>query len=120
MKIAYIKVAVFVSVIAAFFLPHFRPLESDGDNMLTVYLNGVQVGVMGDIEEADECLIAARRELAGSSDEMVLAESDLTLPGQIALRKYHLITAARKFFSGRDQAFVRLPDISHHTHLHTV
>ncbi|MDE7246465.1 MAG: M23 family metallopeptidase [Lachnospiraceae bacterium] len=85
MKIAYIKVAVFVSVIAAFFLPHFQTLESDGDNMFTVYLNGVQVGVMGDIEEADECLIAARKKLAGSSDEMVLAESDLTWEGQEVL-----------------------------------
>lgn len=78
MKIAYIKVAVFVSVIAAFFLPYLQTLESDGDNMFTVYLNGMQVGVMGDIEEADECLIAARKELACSSEEMVLAESDLS------------------------------------------
>ncbi len=85
MKIAHIKVAVFVSVIAAFFLPHLQTLESDGDNMFTVYLNGVQVGVMGDIGEVDECLITARKELAGSSDEMVLAESDLTWEGQEVL-----------------------------------
>lgn len=85
MKIAYIKVAMFVSVIAAFFLPYFQTLESDGDNLFTVYLNGIQVGVMGDIAEVDKCLIAARKELAGSSDEMVLAESDLTWEGQEVL-----------------------------------
>ena len=85
MKIAYIKVAVFVSVIAAFFLPHLQTLESDGDNIFTVYLNGVQVGVMGNIAEVDECLIEARRELAGSSDEMVLAESDLSWEGSEVL-----------------------------------
>lgn len=84
-KIAYIKVAVFASVIAAFFLPQRQPLESEGDNLFTVYLNGVQVGVMGNIEEADECLVAARKELAGSSDEMVLAESELSWQGEEVL-----------------------------------
>lgn len=85
MKIAYIKVAVLACVIAAFFLPNFQTLESDGDNMFTVYLNGMQVGVMGDIGEVDECLIAARKKLAGSSDEMVLAENDLIWEGQEVL-----------------------------------
>ncbi len=85
MKIAYIKVAVLASVIAAFFLPCFQPFEREGENIFTVYLNGMQVGVMGDIEEVDECLIAARKKLAGSSEELVLAESDLTWEGREVL-----------------------------------
>lgn len=85
MKIAYIKVAVFASIAAAFFLPCFQPLESEGDNLFTVYLNGMPIGVMGDVEEADECLIAARKTLAASSDEMVLAESDLSWEGEEVL-----------------------------------
>lgn len=40
---------------------------------------------MGDIEEADDCLIAARKRLAGSSDEMVLAESEMTFEGDEVL-----------------------------------
>ena len=84
-KIAYIKVAVFVSVIAAFFLPQRQSLESTGDNSFTVYLNGVQVGVMGDIEEVDECLIAARKQLASGSEEIVLAESELSWEGEEVL-----------------------------------
>ena len=85
MKIAYIKVAALACVAAAFFLPNMQTLESDGDNLFTVYLNGMQVGVLGDIEEADECLIAARKTLAASSDEMVLAESDLSWEGREVL-----------------------------------
>ena len=85
MKIAYIKVAVFASVVAAFFLPNMQTFKSDGDNLFTVYLNGMCVGVMGNVEEADECLIAARKELASSSDEMVLAESDLSWEGKEVL-----------------------------------
>ena len=85
MKIAYIKVAVLAIIAAAFCLPHMQRLESTGDNIFTVYLNGTQVGIMGDIEEADDCLIAARKRLAGSSDEMVLAESEMTFEGDEVL-----------------------------------
>ena len=85
MKIAYIKVAVLTSIAAAFFLPSMQTLESDGDNLFTVYLNGMQVGIMGNVEEADECLIAARKTLAASSDEMVLAESELSWEGEEVL-----------------------------------
>ena len=75
----------FVSVIAAFFLPQLQTMESTGDNSFTVYLNGVQVGVMGDIEEVDECLIAARKQLASDSEEIVLAESELSWEGEEVL-----------------------------------
>ncbi|MCM1266929.1 MAG: M23 family metallopeptidase [Bacteroidales bacterium] len=85
MRIAYIKVAAFACIVAAFFLPQRQSLESTGDNYFTVYLNGVQVGVMGDAEAADDCLIAARKQLAAESDEMVLAESDLTWEGEEVL-----------------------------------
>ncbi len=85
MKIAYIKVAVLASIAAAFCLPYMQRLESTGDNIFTVYLNGMQVGVIGDIEEADNYLIAARKRLAGSSDEMVLAESELSYEGDEVL-----------------------------------
>ena len=38
MKIAYIKVAVLASIVAAFFLPHLQTLESDGDNLFTQWI----------------------------------------------------------------------------------
>lgn len=85
MKIAYIKVAVLAILVSAFFFPSMQKLESTGDNIFTVYLNGVQVGVTGDLEEVESCLIAARKRLAGSSDEMVLAESELTYEGEEVL-----------------------------------
>lgn len=85
MKIAYIKVAVLAIVVSAFFFPNMQKLESTGDNIFTVYLNGMQVGVIGDLDEMENCLIAARKKLAGSSDEMVLAESELTYEGDEVL-----------------------------------
>lgn len=85
MKIAYIKTAVFAVVVAAFFLPYYQKFESTGDNQFTVYLNGKEIGVVDDLEKIDNCLINARKKIAGSSDEMVLADSDVTYSGEEVL-----------------------------------
>ena len=77
-KIAYIKVAVLAAAVAALFLPYYRKLESTGDNQFTVYLNGEQVGVVDDVDRIDNCLIGARRIIAGGSSEIVLADSNVT------------------------------------------
>ena len=85
MKIAYIKVAVLSTVTAAFFLPHYQKIESAGDNLFTVFLNGQQIGVVGSLEGIDGCMMDARRRIAGLSDEMILVDSDVTYEGQEVL-----------------------------------
>ncbi len=85
MKIAYIKVASLAVIIAAFFLPSYQKLESAGDNMFTVYLNGQKIGAVDDMERIDGCLIEARKKIASSSDEMVLADSDVSFEGEEVL-----------------------------------
>lgn len=81
MKIAYIKIAILVSAIAALFLPYYQKLESMGDNQFTVFLNDKQVGIVDDVDRIDNCLINARKIIAGGSDEMVLADSSVTYEG---------------------------------------
>lgn len=85
LKIAHIKIAVLAVIVSAFFLPQYQKLERTGENYYTVYLNGTAVGNVGELETADECLIAARKKLAGTSDELVLADSSLTWQGQEVL-----------------------------------
>ena len=85
MKIAYIKVAAFASFVSVFFFPSYQKLESTGDNIFTVYLNGTQVGIVEDPVQVDSCLIAARKRLAGTSDELVLADSRLSYEGSEVL-----------------------------------
>ena len=80
-KIAYIKVAVFVTFVSILFFPNYQKLESTGDNIFTVYLNGTQVGIVGDPAQAELCLISARKRLAATSDELVLADSELSYEG---------------------------------------
>ena len=85
MKIAYIKSAVCVIFVSILFFPNYRKLESTGDNIFTVYLNGVQVGIASDSDQAEACLIAARKRLAGTSDELVLADGELSYEGEEVL-----------------------------------
>ena len=85
MKIAYIKVAALAVFAAILFFPSWQKLESTGDNIFTVYLNDTQVGTVGEQELVESCLIAARRRLAGTSDELVLADSELRLEGSEVL-----------------------------------
>ena len=85
MKIGYIKVAVFSIVVSMFFFPSFQKLESTGDNIFTVYLNGTQVGIAGDPAQVEVCLIEARKRLAGTSDELVLADSEVSYEGEEVL-----------------------------------
>ena len=80
-KIAYIKVAMLAIFAAILFFPTYHKLESTGDNIFTVYLNGMQVGVTDSPERADTCLIAARRRLAATSDELVLADAEMSCEG---------------------------------------
>ena len=79
MKIAYIKVAAVVIFGSILFFPSYHKLESTGDNIFTVYLNDKQVGIVEDPKQVDRCLIAARKRLAGTSDELVLADSELRI-----------------------------------------
>lgn len=72
-------------LISIFFFPSYQKLESTGDNIFTVYLNGTKVGIVGDPEQVDKCLIAARRKLAGTSDELVLADAEVSYEGQEVL-----------------------------------
>ena len=80
-KIAYIKVAVVVVFAAILFFPNYHKLKSTGDNIFTVYLNGEKVGVTDSPEQADACLISARKRLAATSDELVLADVEMSCEG---------------------------------------
>lgn len=81
MKFAYIKVAAFAIFMGILFFPNYQRLESTGNNIFTVYLNGTKVGVVGDRKKVESCLIGARKRLAGTSDELVLADSELSYEG---------------------------------------
>ncbi len=64
-----------------FILPVFSPIKSSGENMFKVSLNGVYVGTLSSEQAAKKCLREARRQFASGSEELLLADSELTTEG---------------------------------------
>lgn len=81
-RYTYIRTALFVSAVSAFFLPSFCRFQHTGDNTYTMYVNGEQVGTVSDEKTAQELLIQARKQIAAESEELVLMEVDTRLEGK--------------------------------------
>ena len=85
LKVRGIKIAILAVIVSIFFLPSFVPFESTGNNMFTIFLNGVKVGVVANPEQAEGYATEARRQIAKDSKELVLAESELSAEGKEVL-----------------------------------
>ncbi len=85
LRIRQLKIAILAVLVSIFFLPVYTKFESTGDNMFTVFLNGERVGVVGDVADAEEYVLEARRQIAADSEELVLVEYDMTMEGSEVL-----------------------------------
>lgn len=85
LKIRTIKIAVLALIVSAFCMPGYIKIESTGNNIFTVILNGTVVGKLGDSETADSCLKDARKALAKDGEELVLIDTNLELSGEEVL-----------------------------------
>lgn len=82
LQIRSIKIAVLAVIASIFFMPSYTKIESTGDNMFTVFLNGTEVGKVSDGTVAEESLKEARKALAGNGEELVLIDGNLELEGE--------------------------------------
>lgn len=85
LKLRHLKVVVLAIIISIFFMPSFVPFERDGDNIFTVLLNGTEVGVVADPQEAKGYLNLARKRIASGEDELVLIDSNMETQGREVL-----------------------------------
>ena len=85
LKLRNIKIAVLAVFVSIFLLPSFVPFEKTGNNIFTVILNGREVGVVSKPEDAQDCILEARRQIAMQSEELVLVESNLETQGKEVL-----------------------------------
>lgn len=85
LKFAYIKATMFVFFCALLLFWGIIPFETEGENYFRVYLNGMEVGVLGDAQEAEQLLIQARRKVASDSSELTFIETDLEIRGEEVL-----------------------------------
>ncbi len=71
-----------VIILVVLFFPSFGGIGHSEENYFHVILNGSDVGIVSSREEAEKCLIAARRVINRDSDHMILVKSDMVLHGR--------------------------------------
>ncbi len=84
-KFTYIKITLFTLFICLLFVKGYVPFEETGENFFHIYLNGKEVGTLGDRESAEQLLIEARRNIALEDKELVFVEAELEVQGQEVL-----------------------------------
>lgn len=73
-KLSFLKVLLAAWAIAALFFPTIEFYESTGDNRFYVYLYDQEVGYVSDVDMVEDCIRAARRELASEADGLYIIE----------------------------------------------
>jgi len=81
LRITRLKAAFWIVVVCIFLMPSYVKFEKTGDNMFTVFLDGINVGVVGDVSDIDPILMKARAEVAKGYSEVVLADAEITYKG---------------------------------------
>ena len=84
-KVWFLQSSLVVIICWILFMPSFVKYEKGGDNIFTVKLNNVVVGTAGSPDEAYEAYRDARRSIASSDGELVLANADLVIEGNNVL-----------------------------------
>ncbi len=85
LKFTYISTTVFTLFTCLFFVKGYTPFERTGDNLFHVRVNGQEVGIIAEADQAEELLIQARRNVASASNELIFMEADLEVEGEEVL-----------------------------------
>lgn len=85
LKFTYIKATVITLFACTFFMKGYTTFEKTGENYFHIFLNGTEVGTVGDAECAEELLLAARKHVASQSEELTFIDVDLSMEGEEVL-----------------------------------
>ena len=84
-KYTYVKTTLATLFVSLFFLKGYAAFEKTGENYFHVFLNGNEIGTVGEAGVAEQLLQEARRNIASQSDTMVFMDADLKLVGEEVL-----------------------------------
>lgn len=87
-KYTYIKWNMLILFLCLLLVPGYIKFESTGDNLYHIFVNGAQVGSVAHLEDAEDMLWKARREIAATSDDLVLMNVNMTYVGEEMLYGY--------------------------------
>ena len=81
-KYTYVKTTLATLFVSLFFLKGYAAFEKTGENYFHVFLNGNEIGTVGEADRAEQLLQEARRNIASQSDDMIFMDADLKLVGE--------------------------------------
>lgn len=87
-KFTYFKWNFVILLLCLLFMPSYVKFENTGDNLFHIFVNGIDVGSVAKLEEAENMLWNARREIAAASDDLVLMDVNMTYVGEEMLYGY--------------------------------
>ena len=77
-----VKTTLATLFVSLFFLKGYAAFEKTGENYFHVFLNGNEIGTVGEADRAEQLLQEARRNIASQSDDMIFVDADLKLVGE--------------------------------------
>lgn len=87
-KFTYIKMTLLTLFCCLFFVDGYIPFEKTGNNFFHIFLNGTQVGTVGEEECVENLLIAARKNVASQSQNLLFMEVEMSIEGEEVLWGY--------------------------------
>lgn len=84
MKIVYLKMAALIFIVSFFLLPVCTRVQSEGNNVFDIVLNGKTVGCVSDEKVAEKLLWEARRSVAQEQEALYFTDADMTVTGREA------------------------------------
>ena len=85
LRYTYVKTTLLTLFVCLLFLRGYKPLEKTGQNYFHIFVNGTQVGTIGNAEAADKLLLTARKNVASQSDGLTFIDAQMTMVGEEVL-----------------------------------
>lgn len=82
MRLWFLQGTLLVAGIFLLVIPGISKLQKDGNNIFTIKLDGVTVGILDSKESAYACLREARRAISTSDTELTMAVADMETEGR--------------------------------------
>lgn len=85
LKYTYAKTSLITLFLCTFLLRGYTPFEQTGQNYFHIFINGEQIGTVGDAEIAEKLLLTARKNVASKSGELTFMDVQMSMVSEEVL-----------------------------------
>jgi len=81
-KMTNIATMLLAMIVILIFAPAIQKYTKSGNNLFKMYVNGVPVGIIDNVDITDDLMLEARKMVAKENDELVLLDYEVALNGE--------------------------------------